>query len=152
MENLNAEQIIKALECCTTGNAPLGCDECPCEAPTNSFKGSLECNDEMMKKSLALIKELTAKSEVQNKAISNLRQVCATNNLDIYRYEKKIQKQQAEIKRLELEKAGAEAGARMFVKELQAQIENLQKENKYLRERLAEEAEHKKDMEGKDGV
>lgn len=146
---MNTEKIIKALECCTTGNAPLGCDECPCKAPTNSFKGSLACNDEMMKKALALIKKLTAKSEVQNKAISNLRQVCATNNLDIYRYEKKIQKQQAKIERLELEKAGAEAGARMFVEELQAQIENLKKENKYLRESLADEREHKEDMKGK---
>lgn len=32
--------------------------------------------------------------------------------------------------------------------ELIAQIENLAKENKYLRESLAEEREHKKDMEG----
>lgn len=32
--------------------------------------------------------------------------------------------------------------------ELIAQIENLVKENKYLRERLAEEMEHKEDMEG----
>jgi hypothetical protein len=32
-----------------------------------------------------------------------------------------------------------------------AHNENLKKENKYLRERLAEEMEHKKDMEGKDG-
>lgn len=38
------------------------------------------------------------------------------------------------------------------IDELQAQIENLKKENKYLRERLAEEMEHREDMEGKDGL
>jgi PHP family Zn ribbon phosphoesterase len=33
-----------------------------------------------------------------------------------------------------------------LIKELQAHIENLKRENKYLRERLAEEMEHKEDM------
>ncbi len=37
-----------------------------------------------------------------------------------------------------------------LIKELQAQNENLKKENKYLRESLADEREHKEDMEGKD--
>lgn len=36
-----------------------------------------------------------------------------------------------------------------LIKELQAHNENLKKENKYLRERLAEEAEIKEDMKGK---
>ena len=36
-----------------------------------------------------------------------------------------------------------------LIKELQAHNENLAKENKYLRERLAEEAEIKEDMKGK---
>lgn len=40
------------------------------------------------------------------------------------------------------------ADALALIKELQAHNENLKKENKYLRERLAEEAEHKEDMEG----
>jgi fructose-specific phosphotransferase system component IIB len=35
-----------------------------------------------------------------------------------------------------------------LIKELQAHNENLKKENKYLRERLAEEMEHREDMEG----
>lgn len=35
-----------------------------------------------------------------------------------------------------------------LIKELQAHNENLKKENKYLRESLADEREHKKDMEG----
>ena len=35
-----------------------------------------------------------------------------------------------------------------LIKELQAHNENLKRENKYLRERLAEEAEHKDDMAG----
>jgi hypothetical protein len=38
-----------------------------------------------------------------------------------------------------------------LIKELQAHNENLKKENKYLRESLADEREHKEDMEGKDG-
>lgn len=37
-----------------------------------------------------------------------------------------------------------------LIKELQAHNENLKKENKYLRESLADEREHKKDMEGGD--
>ena len=60
-----------------------------------------------------------------------------------------IKEQQAEIERLKLEKEGAEAGAMEAIKELQAQVENLKKENKYLRERLAEEAEINEDMKGK---
>jgi FtsZ-binding cell division protein ZapB len=36
-----------------------------------------------------------------------------------------------------------------LIKELQAQIENLKKENKYLRESLADERKHKEDMKGK---
>jgi regulator of replication initiation timing len=38
------------------------------------------------------------------------------------------------------------------VKDYEHHNENLKKENKYLRERLAEEMEHKEDMEGKDGL
>lgn len=36
-----------------------------------------------------------------------------------------------------------------LIDEQQAHNENLKKENKYLRERLAEEMEHKEDMKGK---
>ena len=36
-----------------------------------------------------------------------------------------------------------------LIKELQAHNENLKKENKYLRESLADEREHKEDMKGK---
>lgn len=35
-----------------------------------------------------------------------------------------------------------------LIKELQAHNENLKRENKYLRESLADEREHKEDMEG----
>lgn len=41
---------------------------------------------------------------------------------------------------------------RDVAKDYENHNENLKRENKYLRERLAEEMEHKKDMEGKDGV
>jgi chromosome segregation ATPase len=37
-----------------------------------------------------------------------------------------------------------------IAKDYENHNENLKRENKYLRERLAEEMEHKKDMEGKD--
>lgn len=42
-----------------------------------------------------------------------------------------------------------ERNALALIKELQAHNENLKNENKYLRERLAEEAEIKEDMKGK---
>jgi regulator of replication initiation timing len=41
---------------------------------------------------------------------------------------------------------------RDVAKDYENHNENLKRENKYLRERLAEEMEHKKDMEGKDGL
>lgn len=40
--------------------------------------------------------------------------------------------------------------AHALIKELQAHNENLKRENKYLRESLDDEREHKKDMEGGD--
>lgn len=40
------------------------------------------------------------------------------------------------------------ADALALIKELQAHNENLKKENKYLRESLADEREHKEDMKG----
>ena len=54
METLNAEQVKKALMYCTE-YAPLRCDECPMEAPNMTFKGSLSCSDELMRKALTLI-------------------------------------------------------------------------------------------------
>lgn len=42
-----------------------------------------------------------------------------------------------------------ERNALALIKELRAYIENFKKENKYLRESLADEREHKEDMEGK---
>lgn len=56
-----------------------------------------------------------------------------------------IKWQRDEIERLTIE-AGALRGAANSYK---MHYENLQKENKYLRERLAEEMEHKEDMKGK---
>ena len=62
-----------------------------------------------------------------------------------------IKEQQAQIKVLEADRNNYKewyVQAVGEIKELQAQNENLLKENKYLRERLAEEMEHKEDMEG----
>ena len=62
-----------------------------------------------------------------------------------------IKEQQAQIKVLEADRNNYKewyVQAVGEIKEFQAHNENLKKENKYLRERLAEEMEHKEDMEG----
>jgi regulator of replication initiation timing len=154
MGTLNAEQVIKALECCD--GTLDGCEDCPYN------KDGIGCKYRLPTDALALIKEqqadnekltinmnaygLTAKNlaEEIDSLTEQLRQA-----VEAVEWEKnKANRLQKENERLKLEKEGAEAGAMMFVKELQAHNENLKKENKYLRERLAEEMEHKKDMEG----
>jgi hypothetical protein len=67
MKNLNAEQIKKALECCTIW---CGCDDCPFDPKGDCYKGSMECGNDLMKNALALInsqeqriKELTEENE-----------------------------------------------------------------------------------------
>lgn len=77
---VNTEQIIKALECCSSRD-DMACDNCPLDELNN-----IDCKRVLFGITLSLIKEL------------------------------------------------------------QAHNENLKKENKYLRERLAEEAEIKEDM------
>lgn len=54
MENLNAERIIKALECCSS----LDCEGCPYEC------GHSVCIVKLRRDSLSLIKELTEEKEV----------------------------------------------------------------------------------------
>lgn len=111
---MTTEQIIKALECCTSANSVSACmSGCPLYE-----KEDCECiNDDtaLDKYALALIKE-----------------------------------QQAQIKVLEADRNNYKewyVQAVGEIKELQAHNENLIKENKYLRERLKEEAELKEDME-----
>lgn len=53
MSELNREQIIKALECCTDNHATADCEHCPYEM------ASANCMVALMKDTLALIKELT---------------------------------------------------------------------------------------------
>lgn len=53
MENLNAEQIVTALECCVDGD----CYPCP------YAEIGAGCRDEMSEAALALIKELTEENE-----------------------------------------------------------------------------------------
>ena len=59
---LNKEQIIKALECCTNFT-PSSCDKCPFEPKGDCYKGSMGCNDELMKNALSIINELTEENE-----------------------------------------------------------------------------------------
>lgn len=62
MSKLNAEQIKQALMYCTEF-APLRCDECPMEAPNDTYKGSLSCSDNLMKNALALLCEYEERIE-----------------------------------------------------------------------------------------
>ena len=54
MMELNREQIIKALECCTS---ETGCTECP------HFPSLMGCSRQNMRDALSLIKELTEENE-----------------------------------------------------------------------------------------
>ena len=64
------ENIIKALELCAN-YSPFRCDKCPFEPTPDCYKGSLACNDELMKNALALIKELNEENTRLNKAYSD---------------------------------------------------------------------------------
>ncbi len=71
MENLNAEQIIKALECCTRGRKSkddrpcLDCpyNECNLVGGTSERQTTGTCQGWLMKDALSLIKELTEDNE-----------------------------------------------------------------------------------------
>lgn len=101
MENLNAEQVKKALECCTRGRESRG--DIPClDCPYNEFylagrtgerqvKGT--CQGWLMKYALVLIKELT-EEVAEEKAIDEM---CAEV---IRRQDKEIAQKDAKIKRL----------------------------------------------------
>lgn len=56
---LNREQIVKALECCSDCNCP----ECPYVPTEDCYKGTMGCSEQMMRNALALIRELTEENE-----------------------------------------------------------------------------------------
>lgn len=89
-----------------------------------SYHKCIACVDILLKDALALIKE-------QQAEIEKYKKLADLNEQD--------NKDTCELLFKEEDKN----------KELQAHNENLKRENKYLREKLAEEMEHKEDMEGK---
>lgn len=114
---MNTEQAIKALECC---NSIGGCKICP-YALNGQPDIYGDCVTKMTEGTLALIKE-------QQEEIEKYKKLADLNEQD--------NKDTCELLFKEEEKC----------KDLQAHNENLRRENKYLRERLAEEAEIKEDM------
>ncbi len=96
----NREQIIKALECCGADNNDITtCDRCLFE-PKEGRKGSLECNDELMRIALTLIKSQEQRISAQDVTISDLRQRAEKAEHDKDRYFDKIKEVAKENERL----------------------------------------------------
>lgn len=69
---LNRDEIIKALECCGIGCFNIAtCEKCPF-TPKEEAKGSLGCNDELIRAALALIKELTQAHDMLSESYDHL--------------------------------------------------------------------------------
>lgn len=117
---MNTEQIIKALKCCRREN----CIGCP-------YRWKCHQGNPMHGDALALIEKLKAQNET----------------LEIYNKDYKYRNKELQEANEGLAKNCEEL--EIVGDELREWIENLKKENKYLRERLAEEAEIKEDMKGK---
>ena len=173
---MNTEQIIKALECCYTNDSD-DCYNCPytAESTPEMFcdkkleRDALALIKEQQAQNENLKKE-NKKLLDENKPLNlRLQTPLSPNqlNTDIYNknLEAQIKEQEERIKELEAQdtervkhiqtlndcRIAAEEQARNAnaeIEELRAYNETLQRENKYLRERLAEEAELKEDMEG----
>lgn len=70
MKNLNAEQIMKGLECCASYDRDASCGECPymyAELADNEI-----CSNRMAEDALSLIKELTEENERLVKALDTM--------------------------------------------------------------------------------
>jgi hypothetical protein len=128
---MNTEQIIKALECC---NSIGGCKRCP-----YAIKGKADingdCGAKMTKDALSLITNQQTEIKRLNVVVGAMKGEIDGLNKDLNRwkdwYASLIEAQKRTVQGKQ---------------ELIAQIENLAKENKYLRESLADEREHKEDM------
>ena len=115
---LNREQIIKALECCYENN--LSCIDCPFQA-TDKY---LECAG-LSLSALALIKELTTKTEAQDIVISELRHRVEKAEHDAERYSKKIKELTEENKAWQKQLITTEEKADKAYYDLACEVENL---------------------------
>ena len=94
---LKRDEIIKALECCKT-TTPEDCIECPYRNKGNSLYTG--CVNTLVKDTLSLINELTAKTEAQDIVITELRKCLDKANHDADRYARKIKELTEENERL----------------------------------------------------
>ena len=104
MENLNAEQIKKALECCANVNCSL-CDECPFVPKRDCYKGSLGCSDELHDVALALItsqeqriKELAEDVERITKQCGEIITECDERDAERLKQVAELTEENAEVK------------------------------------------------------
>ena len=116
---MSITKVVKGLICCTNWKDIIDCSECPYHHPTEL------CGNKLMKDALALIDELQAVIESESAA----HDAEIAEKLECHRL--------ANVGRVAAEEN---------IKKANAQIENLEKTNKYLRERLQEEMEHAEDM------
>lgn len=78
MMELNREQIIKALECCSKTN----CKECPYTPSGKVDIFDITCGINMARDTLALIKKLTEENEFHRKTISKNAQIALNVTVD----------------------------------------------------------------------
>lgn len=74
---MEKKQIIKALECCTSGYCYVGAG-CPLAEDDNYDDDIAKCTSELAQNALALIKELTKENERLNKQNEELQEVANT--------------------------------------------------------------------------
>ena len=84
---MEREQIIKALECCTSGYCYVGAG-CPLAEDDNYDDDIAKCTSELAQNALALIKELTKENERLNKQNEELQEVANTAVGSFIRLEK----------------------------------------------------------------
>ena len=148
---MNTEQIIKDLESCINKHHENCCQ-------LGSWHEEWNCMTHLMKRSLAIIKEVQAENEkltinmnaygltVKNLAEEIDKLKAQNETLEIYNKDYKYRNKELQGANEGLAKNCEEL--EIVGDELRERIENLKRENKYLRESLADERKHKEDMEG----